>query len=151
MWEAFRTAAARMHSHPDFGLAQSRVLPRREAHVASEDKLAAYTPNTASDLRDADHRRLGETYECIHEDWKAGRSDRCHDVPRLTSQIKVCKVEVRIRAFEYHDTEAWSGIHSREQILEAFEDSRVHHVERRIVEHNPPVRRGFLDDPQGDG
>jgi len=26
MWEAFRTAAAGMQSHPDFGLAESRVL-----------------------------------------------------------------------------------------------------------------------------
>jgi len=31
-----------MHSHPDFGLAQSRVLARREAHVAGEDELAAH-------------------------------------------------------------------------------------------------------------
>src|SRR6266852_5759823 len=42
MWEAFRTAASGMHSHPDFGLAQSRVLARREAHVAGKDELAAY-------------------------------------------------------------------------------------------------------------
>src|SRR6267142_7235344 len=58
-WEAFRTAAAGMHAHPDFGLAQSRVLARREAHVASEDELATHAPNAASDLRDADNRRLG--------------------------------------------------------------------------------------------
>jgi hypothetical protein len=41
-WQAFRTAAAGIHSHPDFGLAQSRVLARREAHVAGEDELAAH-------------------------------------------------------------------------------------------------------------
>ena len=32
-----------MQSHPDFGLAQSRVLARRKAHVAGEDELAAYS------------------------------------------------------------------------------------------------------------
>src|SRR5437879_2418296 len=66
MWKTFRTAAAGMHSHPDFGLAESRVLARREAHVAGEDELAAHAPATASDPRDADHRGLGETHERIH-------------------------------------------------------------------------------------
>src|SRR5712692_9509777 len=56
MGKTFRTAAAGMHSHPDFGLAESRVLARREAHVAAEDELAAHAPDTASDLRNADHR-----------------------------------------------------------------------------------------------
>src|SRR5205823_6147679 len=59
MWEAFRAAAAGMQSHPDFRLAQSRVLARREAHVAGDDELAAHTTDTASDLRDADHRGFG--------------------------------------------------------------------------------------------
>ena len=43
MREAFRTAAAGMHSRPDFRLAQLRVPARREAHVAGEDELAAHT------------------------------------------------------------------------------------------------------------
>ena len=42
---------------------QSRVLERREAHVAGADELAAHAPDTASDLRDADHPGLGETHE----------------------------------------------------------------------------------------
>src|SRR2546425_10187009 len=104
IWEAFRTAAAGMHSHPDFGLAQSRVLSRREAHVAGEDELAAHAPDAASDLRDAGHRGLGETDERIHQDREAGRFDRCGDVSCLAGQIKVGKVELRIRALEYYDT-----------------------------------------------
>src|SRR5207245_3479290 len=40
IWEAFRTAAAGMYSHSDFGLAESRVLARRESHVAGEDEPA---------------------------------------------------------------------------------------------------------------
>src|SRR4029077_2305987 len=75
MWEAFRTPAARMQSHHDFGLAQSRVLARRESHIACEDELAAHAPNAASDLRDADDRGLGETDERIHQDREAGRPD----------------------------------------------------------------------------
>src|SRR4029077_10626488 len=39
-WKTFRTAAAGMQSHPDFGLAESRVLARRKTHVAGEDELA---------------------------------------------------------------------------------------------------------------
>src|SRR5690348_5531169 len=66
MWKTFRSAAAGMQSHPDFGLAESRVLARREAHVAGEDELAAHAPDTASDLRDADHRGPSETHERIH-------------------------------------------------------------------------------------
>jgi hypothetical protein len=69
--------------------------------------------------------------------------------PVLPVKSIMCKVEVRIRAFEYHDTEALAAVHSREVILEAFEDSRVYHIEGRIIEHNPPVLRRFLDDPQG--
>src|ERR1700687_2855731 len=101
MWEAFRTAATGMHSHPDFGLAQSRVLARREAHVAGENELAAHAPNAPPDPRDADHRGLGETHERIHQDREAGRPDSCSDVPRLAGQIKVGEVKVRIRALDY--------------------------------------------------
>ena len=43
MWKTFRTAAAGMHSHPDFGLAESRIFARCEAHVAGEDELAAHS------------------------------------------------------------------------------------------------------------
>src|SRR5258707_762776 len=71
MWKTFRTAAAGMQSHPDFGLAESRVLARREAHVAGEDELTAHAPDAASDLRDADHRGLGEAHERIHQDREA--------------------------------------------------------------------------------
>ena len=72
-----------MQSHPDFGLAEARVLARREAHVACEDELAAHATDTASDLRDADHRGLGETHERIHQDWEARSPDSSHDVPYL--------------------------------------------------------------------
>jgi len=146
-WEAFRTAAAGIHSHPDFGLTQSRILARREAHVAGEDELAAHAPDAASDLRDADHWGLGKTDERIHQDREAGRPDSCGDVPRLAGQIKVGKVELRIRALEYDDTQARAGVHSSEQILEPFEYGSVYNVERRIFEQNPPIRRRFLDDP----
>jgi len=81
MWKTFRTAAAGMQSHPDFGLAEARVLSRREAHIAGEDELAAHAPDAASDLRDADHRGLGEADERIHQDREAGSPDSSHDVP----------------------------------------------------------------------
>src|SRR5206468_4453052 len=147
MWEAFRAAAAGMQSHPDFRLAQSRVLARREAHVAGEDELAAHTTDTASDLRDADHRGFGETDERVHQDRQAGRPHSCGDVSRLAGQIEVGKVELRVRTFEYYDTQARAGVHSSEQILQAFEDGGVYNVERWIVEHYSPVCRCFLDDP----
>src|SRR5439155_5074625 len=37
MWEAFGAAAAGMHSYPDFGLPESRIVTRRQAHVTGED------------------------------------------------------------------------------------------------------------------
>src|SRR6266478_4513796 len=147
MWEAFRTSAPGMQSHPDLRLAQSCVLARCEAHIAGEDKLAARAPDTASDLRDADHWGLGETHERIHQYRKARRPDSSHDVPYLAGQIKVGKVELRIRALEHHDTQARAGVHSSEQILEALEYGGVYDIERGIIEYNPPVSRRFLDDP----
>src|SRR5689334_3174954 len=68
VWESFRTPAAGVQSHPDFGMTKSHVLARREAHVAGEDELAAHAPDAASDLRDADNRGVGETYERIDQD-----------------------------------------------------------------------------------
>src|SRR6267143_5231100 len=46
----------------------SRVLARREAHVAGEDELAAHAPYTASHLRHGDKRGLGATHHSIHQD-----------------------------------------------------------------------------------
>src|SRR5207237_9952290 len=100
MWKTFRTAAAGMQSHPYFGLAESRVLARREAHVAGEDELAAHAPDTASDPRDADHRGVGETHERIHQDREGRSPDTSHDVPYLAGQIKVSEVAVRTGAVE---------------------------------------------------
>src|SRR4029077_19386421 len=80
MRKAFRTATAGMQSHSDFGLAESRIFARREAHVAGEDELAAHAPDTASDLRDADHRGLGETHERIHQDRETRSPDSGHDL-----------------------------------------------------------------------
>src|ERR1700736_1409029 len=76
MRKTFRTAAAGRQSPPDFGLAEPRVLARREAHVAGEDELAAHAPDAASDLCEADHRGLGETHERIHQNREAGSPDR---------------------------------------------------------------------------
>src|SRR6266478_5251965 len=147
MWEAFRTATAGMQSHADFGLAESRILARCEAHVAGEHELAAHPPDTAPDLCDADHPGLGETHERIHQDREAGSPDSSHDVPYLTGQIKVRQIEIRVRALEYHDTQARAGAHSSQQFLKAFEYRGVDDVERRVIEHSPPVRRRFLNDP----
>src|SRR5260221_4980855 len=110
MWEAFRTAAARMHSHPDFGLTQQRILTRRKTHIAGKDELAARAPNTASDLRDADHRGRSETDERIYQDRETGPPNRCGDIPELASQIKVCKIELGIRALEHHYAQTWTRV-----------------------------------------
>src|SRR5580700_1753286 len=117
MWKTFRTAASGMQSHPDFRLAESRVLARGEAHVAGKDELAAHAPHTASDLRDANHRRLGETHERIHQDREARSPDSGHNVSYLSGQIKVGEVKLGVRAFEYDDPQARAGVHLREQIL----------------------------------
>ena len=45
--QAFRTAAAGMYSHADFGLTQQRVFARRKAHIAGEDEFAARAPDAA--------------------------------------------------------------------------------------------------------
>jgi hypothetical protein len=117
MWKTFRAAAAGMQSHCDLGLAQSRVLARSKTHVASENELAAHASDTASDLRDANHWGLGETHERIHKDREARRPDSCPDVSYLAGQIKVGKVELRIRALEYDNAQTRAGTDSREQIL----------------------------------
>jgi len=128
-------------------LTQQRILARRKTHIACEDELAARAPNTASDLRDADHRGCGETDERVHQDRKTGAPNGCGDIPDLAGQIKVGKIELGIRALEHHDAQAWAQVHSSKQILQAFEYGGVHNVERRVIEENPPVRRCFLNDP----
>src|SRR5258707_264852 len=133
MRKTFRTAAAGIHSHPDFGLAKPRVLARREAHVAGEDELAAHAPDAAPDLRNAYDGGLSETDERIHQDREAGRPDSSGDVSRLARQIKVGKEELGICALEYDDTQARAGVHASEQILEVFEYGCVYNVERRII------------------
>src|SRR5207245_1736028 len=110
MWKTFRTAAAGMHSHPDFGLAESRVLARREAHVAGEDELAAHAPDTASDLRDADHRGLGETHERIHQDREARSPDSSHDVPYLAGYVRASNVKLSVCAFEYDNLQTSAAV-----------------------------------------
>src|ERR1700730_5487499 len=77
---------------------------QRADDLASRRRGQMPSPQPASDLRDADHRGLGETDERIHQDREAGRPDSCGDVPRLAGQIKVGKVELGIRALEYDDT-----------------------------------------------
>jgi hypothetical protein len=149
-WEAFGTAATGMHSRPDFDLSQDRVFARCESHIAGEDKLAPNAPDAATDLRDAHDRRLGETDERIQQDRKSGRPGSLDEAeaPRRVGQVKVGKVELRIRALEYDDTKARAGIHSSEQVLEAFEYAGADDVERRIIEQNPPIRGRFLGDAQ---
>src|SRR5579862_1350548 len=148
MRETLGTSASRMQAHTDFRLAQPRVLARREAHVAGQHELAAHPSDAASNLRDADDRRFGEADESVRQDWKARRSDGGGDVARLAGQIEVREVELGICALERHDTQARTSVHAREQILQTLEYYSVDDVERRIVEHDPPVSGRFLNDPQ---
>src|ERR1700730_14630838 len=149
MGEAFRAASSGMHPHPNFRLAEPGIFTRREAHVTGKDELTADTPDAAPDLSNAHHRRFRETDERIHEDWEAGTSYRGHDISDFPSQIKMRQIEIRNRAFEYDHSQGRAGVHTGEQILEALEYGVVYHVERWIVEDNPPVGRRFLDDPHG--
>ncbi len=48
---------------------------------------------------------------------RIGSPDSSHDVPYLAGQIKVGKVKLGVRAFEYDDPQARAGVHSREQVL----------------------------------
>src|SRR5258708_2093733 len=147
MGQALCASTARMQTDTKLGMAESRVLARREAHVAGEDELAADAAGAAPDFCDADNRRLREPHERIHENRKPGSSDTWGDVPNLASQIKVGQVEGRNRALEDNDTQILAGVHPNKQILEGLEDVRVNNVEGWVVEYYPPVRRRFLDHP----
>src|SRR3989442_15811888 len=103
-----------MDSRPHFDLSQDRVLARCETHVAGEGELAAHAPDPPSDLRDADDRRLGETDEGIHQDRQAGRTggfDEAEVSPPV-DQVKVSKVERRVRAIKSYHTKARGRVHS---------------------------------------
>src|SRR5882724_12265874 len=149
MGQALCASTARMQTDTKLGMAESRVLARREAHVAGEDELAADAAGAAPDFCDADNRGLREPHERIHENRKPGSSDSCGDVPNLASQIEVRQVEVGNCALENNDAQALGRIHSDKKVLEGLEDVRVDDVERRIVEYDSPVRRRFLDNPHG--
>src|SRR5260370_37777203 len=149
MWEAFGAAAARMYADPDFGLAELRIFARRKAHVTSEDELAAAAADAASDLCDADYRRLGDTHERIRQNRQAGRPDGRGDVPRLTGQIKMGEIEVGNRALEQYDAEALTGVHPDQHILQAVKERRVKNCGRRRAEHDVPGGRTVLNDMPG--
>src|SRR5713226_10059311 len=68
-------------------------------------------------------------------------------LPGRSAKSKWARVEVGIRALEHDDPKARAGVHSSEQILQACEHAGANDVERWVIEHNPPVRRRFLDDP----
>ena len=59
------------------------------------------------------------------------------------------KIEIRNGALEYDHSQGRAGVYPGEQILEALEYGVVHHIERRVVEDDPPVGWSFLDDPHG--
>ena len=63
--------------------------------------------------------------------------------PRRIFQLKVCEIELGIRALEHDEAKARAGVHSREYVLEALEHVRVHDVERRMVKHHSPVTQAF--------
>src|SRR5216684_5554394 len=67
MGQALCASTARMQTDTKLGMAESRVLARREAHVAGEDELAADAAGAAPDFCDADSRRLREPHERIDQ------------------------------------------------------------------------------------
>jgi hypothetical protein len=138
-----------MDANPDFGLAESRVLARREAHVARENEFAAYAPDAASNLGDADNGRFAEANEGIDQNREARRPYSCGDVPYLAGQIKMSEVEVGVGAFEDDDTEVLARVHPSEQILEAIVHRGIHDVEGRVIENGPPKGRCLLNHPKG--
>src|SRR5258708_4598479 len=147
--EAFRSSSDGMHPHHNFRLAEPGVFTRREAHVTGKDELTADAPDAATNLSNTHHRRFRETNECIHEDWEAGTPYRGHDISDFPSQIKMRQVEIRNRALEYNHSQGRAVVHTGKQILEALEHGVIYHVERWIVEDDPPVGRRFLDNPHG--
>src|SRR6266699_133038 len=149
MGEALCTSAAGMHADPEFGVAEFRVLARREAHVAGEDELAAHATHAAPDFCEADNWRLRKAHERIHQNREARGAHSGHDVSDLARQIEVRQVEVRNRALEYNDTQGLSVIHPDKKVLEGLKDIRIDDIEGRIVEYDPPVRTRFLDHPHG--
>jgi len=126
MWEPFRAAAAGMQSHPDFRLAQSALFSREREGACRRrgTKLAAHAPNAASDLRDADHRGLGETHE-TYPSGSAGRKARpaVKMFPHLAGQIEGGQGKETQGFVLSNTTTRRLGLasHSSEQILEAFE------------------------------
>src|SRR5579862_2532667 len=147
MGKAFGTPAPRMQTDTKLGMAESRFLTRRKAHVAREDELAAHAAGAAPNFCDADHRGLREAHERIHQNGKARSTDSRHDVPEFPRQIEVRQVKVGNCALENNDAQALGRIHSDKKVLEGMEDVRVNNVEGWVVEYYPPVRRHFFDDP----
>src|SRR5579864_5127157 len=138
MGQALCASTARMQTDTKLGMAESRILTRREAHVAGEHELAADAAGAAPNFCDADNRRLCEPHERIHQNGQARSADSRHDVPEFPRQIEVRQVEVRNRALEDNDTEILAGLHPNQQILEGLEDVRVNNVEGWVVEYYPP-------------
>src|SRR3984893_3877485 len=124
MGEALCPSSAAMQADPEFGVAEFRVLARREAHVAGEDELAAHATHATPDFCEADNRRLRKAHERIHQNREARGAHSGHDVSDLARQIEVRQVEVRNRALENNDAQGLSAIHPDNKVLESLENIR---------------------------
>src|SRR5579862_3270569 len=100
MRQALRTAASRVQADRDLRLPEAHVLAGRKSHVASKHEFTAYAAYAATDFCDADNRGLRQSDERIHQDRKAGSTDRRCDVAELACQVEVAQVKVLHRALE---------------------------------------------------
>src|SRR5882762_2576683 len=123
-------------------------LFRSKSHVASEHEFTAYAADAATDFCDADDRRSRQSYERIHQDRKAGRTDRGGDVAELAGQVEVAQVKVLHRALEHDDAEARACIKTGKQALQTPIHVVVDNVEGRIVEHHSPESGSLFDHAQ---
>src|ERR1700738_4737634 len=97
---------------------------------------------------DADNPRSRQSYERIHQDRKAGGTDRGGDVPELSCQVEVAEVEVLHRALEHDDAEVLARIDTAEQVLKTLIHCVVDNIEGGIVEYHSPVGGSLLAHPQ---
>ena len=133
-------SAAGDQSHAHLPLGQNRFFPARETHVAGERDFASVPRCPTSDQGDRHDRRMRQPHEDVRPRlqpcrplWYAGQ------IFKLGVEIAVVQKEPLDGAVEDEDPDLFVGFDRRHDLAKFKNELRPHHVQRWIVECDPPI------------
>src|SRR5437773_2806396 len=123
-----------------FPLREYGLLPTDKRHVAGQRDFAAVPGGAPSDQGDRDNRRARQAHEAVRPGLEPRRPCRYpFEILEICKEIAVVQEVAFDGAVKDHDLDLLVVLDGRHDFPEFLDELRAHHVERRIVERNPPV------------